>query len=170
MVRARFATHCSRMFFCNARSKVDSARHDRFTPLSSARRCLESEQTSATAYRILTDAQLRNKLLLNPRKFGNQDDPRHVPSCLHPRRAAGTMVLPLAPISACHDTRPRAGAGIRHKPPESRARSNAWITCVLQRACWKRKCGAAGRKPAVTRQVDPLVRWHFAPLVHGGSR
>ena len=128
MVRARFATPCSQALFSNARSKVDSARHDPFTPPSSARRCPESELTSATAYRILNDAQLRNKLLLNPRKFGNQDDPRHVPSCLHPRRAAGTIVLPMAPISALHDAKPRAGDGIRHNPPESRARSNVAIT------------------------------------------
>ena len=88
------------MLFSNARSKVDSAQHDPFTPLSDARRCLESGLTSATAYRILTDAQLRNKLLLNPRKFGNEDDPRQEPSCLHPRLDLGTMVLPLVRISA----------------------------------------------------------------------
>ena len=100
MVRARFATPCWQMLFSNARSKVDSARHGPFTPLSSARRCLESELTLTTAYRILTGAQLRDKPLLNPREFGNQDDSRHGPSCLHPRLDLGTMVLPLVRISA----------------------------------------------------------------------
>ena len=81
-----------------------------------------------TAYRILTDAQLRNKLLLNPREFGNQDDPRREPSSRYPRPASGTIVLPMAPISALHDAKPRAGDGIRHNPPESRARSNATMS------------------------------------------
>ena len=128
MVRARFATPCSQALFSNARSKVDSARHDPFTPPSSARRCPESELTSATAYRILNDAQLRNNLLLNPREFGNEDDPRQEPSSLHPRPASGTMVSPMAPRSACHDAKPRDHDGIRHKPPESRARSNVPLT------------------------------------------
>ena len=130
MVRARFATQCSQALFWNARSKVRSARHDRFTPLSSARRFLESEPTLATAYRILTDAQLRDKPMLNPREFGNHDDPRHGPSSLHPRRALGTRVLPLARRSALHDAKPWQGDDGQHTPPESRARSNVAITCA----------------------------------------
>ena len=44
--------------------------------------------------------------------------------------ALGTMVSPMAPISATHDAKPRDDNGIRHNPPESRARSNVAITCV----------------------------------------
>ena len=128
MVRARFATHCSQRLFLNARSKMNSARHDTFTPPSSERGCLQTELTSATDYPNLTDAQLRDKPLLNPREFGSQDDLRHEPSCLHPRLATGTMVLPMAPISACHDAERRDDDGIRHNPPESRARSNATMS------------------------------------------
>ena len=66
----------------------------------------------------------------NPREFGNQDDLRHSPSSLHPRLALGTVALPMAPISATHDAKPRDDAGIRHNPPESRARSNVPLTCA----------------------------------------
>ena len=37
-------------------------------------------------------------------------------------------------------------------------RPNASITGVLQRAFLERKCEAALKKRAVTRQVDPFVR------------
>ncbi len=46
----------------------------------------------------------------------------------------------------------------RSASSDGELQSNAWITCVLQRAFRKRKCGAAGEKRAVTRQVDPFVR------------
>ena len=118
------------MFFWNARSNMNSALHDTFTPPSSASRCLESELTLATAYRILADAQLRDKPLLNPREFGNHDNPRNMPSSLHPRPGMGTMVLPLAPTSALHYAKPRQGDDGPQNPPESRARSNAPLTCA----------------------------------------
>ena len=68
--------------------------------------------------------------MLNPREFGNQDDPRHVPSSLHPRRAPGAVVLAMAPRSACPNAKLRDDDEIRHNPPESRARSNVAITCI----------------------------------------
>ena len=141
MVRARFATLCWQMRLSNAGFKVDSARHGPFTPLRSTRRCLESKLTLGTDYRNLTGAQLRDKPMLNPREFGTQDDLQHEPSCLHPRLASGTMVLPLAPIRACHDAKPRAGDGMRHDPPESRARSNVLLT-----RAWRRGSGAAAKR------------------------
>ena len=107
---------------------MDSAQHDPFTPSSSARRCLESELTLATAYRILTDAQLRDKPMLNPRECGDQDEPGRMAPSRHPGLALGTMVSPMAPISATHDAKPRDDNGIRHNPPESRARSNVLLT------------------------------------------
>ena len=66
--------------------------------------------------------------MLNPREFGNHDNPRHIPSSLHPRPGMGTIVLPMATISATHDAKPRDDDGIQHNPPESRARSNVLLS------------------------------------------